>query len=231
MKIFSAQTAGLALAVSIGFNAMATDIYNTLNTFNGNFFSVTNGQQVGNEITLSSSKVSLTGFSFEYYTPSALTGTVGVDLEFYNNNGVGGSPGTVFYNSGVFSPLPTAVGGTNVNYTLSDFYPPLSSGFLLPTNFTFTLTFSGLASSDVLELLLGNPPSGSIGSSTPDYWYNPGTGFQYLSNSVPADIGVDITGTVKTPDVTATVGLIGLSLVGMFLYRKKFVATAVVEKI
>jgi hypothetical protein len=223
MKISTKKVAGLALFLLIGFKALGTDIYNTFTTYNGNAFTVTNNQQIGNEITLSSANVSLTGFSFEYYTPSALSGTVGVDLQFYYNNGASGSPGTEFYNSGSFSPLPTALSGTNVNYGLADFYPPLSSGFLLPTNFTFTLTFSGLASGDVLELLLGNPPSGQIGSTSTNYVYNTGSGFQTLAiPGVSGDLAVDINGNVKASDAPETAVLLGLSFVGMFVLRKKF---------
>jgi hypothetical protein len=226
MKIFSAQIAGLALALS-GFNVMATDIYDTFPTYNGNFFTVTNGQQVGNEVTLNSSKITMSEFSFEYVTSSTLTGSVGVDLQLYS----GAPTGSPIYNSGSFSPLPAAPTGTNVNYLAGLDFP---LNFLLPTNFTFILTFSGLAAGDVVDLLLANPPTGQPGSTTSNYWYNYNGGPGLTLTTIPgvsADIGVDITGTIKTPDATATAGLMGLSLVGMFLLRKKFASTAVVEKI
>jgi hypothetical protein len=234
MKIFTSKIAGLALTFLIGFNALGDVIYDSFVNTNAQFLTLTNGQQVGNEITLSSAKVSLNGFSFEYVTSPTIATNVGVDVKFYNGAPTGGS---VFYDSGVFSPLsaappsPPPPGGADLNYTNSDLYSSVLPGslnlpanFLLPTNFTFTLTFSGLSSGNILELLLANPPSGQIGSAPTNYWYNYTGGPGFALQSIPgysADVGVEFFGTVKTPDVSGTAGLLGLGLVVMFVLRRK----------
>jgi hypothetical protein len=217
MKIFTSMFVGLALTFLVGFNAFGTDIYNTFPSTNGASFSVTNGQQVGNQITLNSSQITMSEFSFEYFTTTPFSGTNGVDLKLYN----GAPTGPSIYDSGVFSPLPAAPAGTNVNYSAGFDFP---LNFLLPTNFTFILTFS-LVPGDSLQLLLANPPSGQPGSTTTNYWYNysggPGLTLSALASG-SADIGVTITGTVKTPDAPVTAGLLGMGLMGIFVLHRKF---------
>jgi hypothetical protein len=219
MKIITSKLSGLALGLLIGCNAFATDIYDTFPTANGSFLQVTNGQQVGNQVTLNNSHITMSEFSFEYLTVGTYSGGGGVDLKLYS----GAPTGSAIYDSGVFSPLVKATNGLNVNYFAGiDF----SSNFLLPSSFTFILTFSSLGSSDVLELLLANPPSGQPGSTTPNYYYNydggPGLTLSSLPGGISADIGVDITGTIKAPDASLTGGLLGLGLLGIFVLRRKF---------
>jgi hypothetical protein len=228
MKIFTSKVAGLTFSLLIGFNALGIDIYDSYPTYNGTSFSVQNGQQIGNEITLSSANVIMTGFNFEYYTSPTLASTAGVELRFYTGNP---STGSLFYDSGIFSPITAApgagppaspTGGADVIYGAADF----GAGILLPTDFTFTLTFTGLASTNTLNILLANPPSGQIGSTTSNYWFSTGSGFTLLSASgAPSgDIGVQLTGSLKTPDASATAGLLGLGSMAMFVWRHKFVS-------
>jgi hypothetical protein len=140
MKIFTSKLSGLALGLLIGCNAFGTDIYATFLSTNAQFLQVTNGQQVGNQVTLNSSHITMSEFSFEYLTVGSTFGsTAGVDLKLYN----GAPTGSAIYDSGVFSPLVKATSGTNLNYFAGADFPP---NFLLPSSFTFILTFSGLAS-------------------------------------------------------------------------------------
>jgi hypothetical protein len=229
MKIFPSKVAGLALSLFIGFNALGVDIYNSYPTYNDNAFNAANNAQIGNEITLNSANVVLTGFNFEYFTTTTTTfsSSVAVELRLYNG---APSTGSLFYDNS-FSPVTPAPGagppaspsgGADVIYNAADF----GGGILLPKDFTFTLTFTGLGSGDTINLLLAGPPSGQIGSTTPNYWYNTGSGFSLLaynvSGPVSADLAAEFTGFVKTPDASVTAGLLGLGLMGIFVLHRKF---------
>jgi hypothetical protein len=48
-----------------------------------------------------------------------------------------------------------------------------------------------------------------------------------LPGGVSADIGVDIQGTVKTPDASFTAGMLGLGLVGLCVLRRKFASNLI----
>src|ERR1017187_6029086 len=78
--------AGAAAVLTIG-STRASVIYNDAASYNGNVFTVNNGQEIGNEIYLNTS--SLSSFAIEYYDPNpgALAANVGLDVRFYYNNG------------------------------------------------------------------------------------------------------------------------------------------------
>jgi sugar lactone lactonase YvrE len=172
---------------------------------NGYLFSMGNGQQIGNEISVAPSLWSLTNFSIEYYTPDAtLSPSVGIDVQFYYNNGLitNGfpSPGTAFYDSGWFYGLPGG-GYQVVSYASSDLYSGalpgsmnLPSGFLMPGDFTFSITFTNLNPSNVIDLPLA---TNVLGTSYGDYWLNDGTGIWTLRSTSVADANlvVDFAGT------------------------------------
>jgi protein with PEP-CTERM/exosortase system signal len=229
MKTFTLKFSGLATSLLIGFNAFGDTVFYDSYTTSYTPLAVGNNQQIGNEIT-AGYNATLTGFSFEYYTPSGQSQSSGVtvDLEIYANNGplVNGysSPGTLLYNSG-FTSLPTPeAAGVDLNYTVADF----GLNFVLPKDFTFTLTFQGLNSANVIDLLGGAPPTGYPGSTTPDYWYNTNSpaSWQLLTlGASKSDIGAEFI--VKAPDASATAGLLGLALTGMFVVRRKFATNQV----
>ena len=93
--------------VALGFNCAGQGtIYNSFPNYNGNAFSLTSGQEIGNEITLHPG-ATLNSFSIEYYSPNAtLSSSVGIDLAFYLLNGAAvngfATPGTELFNSGYY---------------------------------------------------------------------------------------------------------------------------------
>lgn len=223
---------GALLAVAMTLGARADILYNNSGTDTGFELTVTNGQRVGDQITLASTvPVTLTSFSFEFYSPNAtFTGPVMGEVWLYANddtvNAFNGydAPGSVLLDTGAF-PLQTAqyyssqVGPTynvaRLNFDLLGSYP---SGLLVPTNFTMVVSFTGMTGSDAAGVELFNPVT--TGQNTPDYWYqnNGSSSWSLLTNSMtPVNFGAQFVGTVPEPSMISfalagVAGLLGLGL-------------------
>ena len=174
---------------------LTTVVYdNTANDLMTRFDPGTN--EVGNEILLASEARYLQEFSFEFWSTNLsgspmLAGTnVTVRLRFYANDGTPfngyPTPGTLLYDSGEFW-LGTATTPRSVLvYTELDFgvyaaYPLLTA---LPTNFTWTVQFSGLGEQDQLGVDLFSPPVN--GQSYGDYWWRTNGGWELRANETVA---------------------------------------------
>lgn len=212
MKANLLKTLGAAGVLAISLIARGGIIYDNTSTDSGFFLGATNGQQIGDQITMgSSSALFVTNFSFEYYSPnSVFSGTVQADVSFYYNTApnISGylAPGaTPFFDTGFFGiSAPNSIfPGTN-SAILSFDLPNV----LVPTNFTFVVSFTGLAGGDIVGVELFNPIT--VGQNTPDYWYlnNGGTWTLMTNNATPVNFGAQITGTVPEP------GVISLSILG-----------------
>ena len=227
--------------LTLGFNTLAATIYDDYAGYSGNSFSVTNGQEVGNEISITPGVWSLTNFSIEYHTPDAtLSTSVGIDVRFYLNDAtpVNGfaTPGTLFFDSGWFYntalgglPGNTGPGGNNgfniVTYNSSDFYGGsvvnLTGPYLqLPGKFTFTITFTNLNPSNLIDLPLAN---NQLPISVGDYWLNNGGGaWTLMTNSTSAaNFVADFAGTVPEPSMLGLGALGGALLLGINQLRRK----------
>lgn len=235
-NIFNLKTVGFSLLVLVGFRAAATDLYDTYPSYNGGALTVTNGVQLGNQLAFGDT-FTITNLSFEYYTPSASFGSVvGIGLDIYANNGATtngyAEPGTLlytnFFNNG--TGLPAGGPGTNgfntVNYTASDF-----GVLLLPSNFTFTVTFSGLTGTNIVEDPLANSPTNQYGNSFGDYWLNSGGSWDLYTNSVPAALVVDIGGTLTpTPEPSSLyIGAVGGALMLLMGLRRRAIKSVKAE--
>jgi hypothetical protein len=218
--------------VTLGSTAMADVIYDNYGNYNTNAFSVANGQEIGNQISFSPNLWSLTGFNIEYYTGNfALSPSVGIDVRFYYNNGTPSNgfptPGTMFYDSGWFLGGLLGNGFNVVSYNSSDLYSGaqpgslnLPFGFLMPGNFTFTVTFTNLNQFNLVELPLAN---NTAGISLGDYWLNNGAGNWSLQTNVSsaANLVVDFAGTVPEPSTFGLAAIGGALLLGINKLRRK----------
>lgn len=137
--------------------------------------------EVGNEIILADAARYLTEFSFEFWSTnesgaSTLAGTnVTVRLRFYANDGTNfngyATPDTLLYDSGEFWLGPGTTPRSVLVYNELDFgvyavYPLVTA---LPTNFTWTVQFSGLGETDRVGVDLFSPAVN--GQSYGDYWW------------------------------------------------------------
>ena len=214
MKMKLLKSIGLASLLAIVPGLRAEIIYNNSTTDTGNRLTFTNNQQIGDQIILANTSARFaTNFSFEYFSPntSNFIGTVQADVTFYLNNGTlfngYARPNTSFFDSGFFNiTTPYSVYATNVGTLSFNLMNNFPAGLLLPTNFTFAVTFQGLVGPDQVGVALFNPVT--VGQNTPDYWLNTPTGWELLTNSVPVNFAARFEGTVPEPSV------IGLSLLG-----------------
>ena len=223
------------LTVTMTLGARANIVYDNTSTDTGYNLSVTNGQMVGDQIILNSSTpVTLTSFSFEFYSPNAtFTGSVMGEVWLYANDGAGtllsggyATPSTVLLDSTPFSLstaqqyTSTSPGGpfdvATLNFDLS------SSPLLVPTNFTMVVSFTGLTGSDSVGVELFNPVT--VGQNYPDYWYlnNGDANWSLRTNLLtPVNFGAQFVGAVPEPSMVsfALAGMAGL--VGMGLGRRR----------
>jgi len=196
--------------------------------YNGNQFVLTSGQPVGNEVTLGSG-IYLTNFMFEYYSPNlTLNANLGVDVQFYLNNGALGAPGTLFYDSGwyfnnVAGNIP--VGSNDLSYAYADLYSSGLPGAFnmnplnpLPTDFTYVITFTNILGSETIEIPLANNTSGV---NSGNYWlYDSGQWSLLATNGIPANFVSEFAGTPE-PSAYALVGVGGALLLGLNKLRRK----------
>ena len=164
----------LSLGLLLAANAAAEVVFDNSQTYLGKFS--TNIVEYGDEIILAGSARTITTFQFEYYGDFLRTGDETARIRFYKNDGPGNdcancpSPGTLLFDSGifpVFSGLNTVpISGISVE---------------VPTDFTWTVEFSGLSgeAGDQAGLLFYNPPS--IGKSFADYWKKTADGWHLFS--------------------------------------------------
>lgn len=231
MKSFLALVAVLALGVS---SVQAnTFMYN--NSTNDLVVRFNPGElEVGDEINFGSGTPRiLDSFSFEYYALNAtggeLAGAPMAQVRFYANNGPDfngyPTPGTVLYNSALFSvPTTPTERSTFVFSSGSDW----GSAGLDLTGYdiiTWSVQFTGLGNGDEIGLDLYDPPV--VGSSSRDYWefdgswslkeqLIPGSQEYRKMNFASVFIGK------RVPDGGATVMLLGASLTALaFVSRRR----------
>jgi hypothetical protein len=227
MKTNVLKSLSIVILLAITLSVRSEIIYDNSTTDTGTFLGLTNGQLAGDQIIMANtSSLFLTNFSFEYYSPNtSFSGSVQADVAFYANDGTPfngyATPGTSLFDSGPFSiNTPFQFNGTNaatLSFDLTGDYP---YGLLVPTNFTFVVSFTGLASGDVVGVELFNPVT--VGQNTPDYWFNNNNGgWQLLTNSVPVNFGAQFQGTVPEPSVISLAVIGGATLLAAVRRRRK----------
>jgi hypothetical protein len=247
MKNFKILVCAGVLA-TMGLNAMGVTLYDNSPSYNGTLMQMQNGLQVGNEITFHPGNLwNLTHFGFEYYTSQAanFNPLLGVDVRFYAQTGPtsGGYPTpapTPFWDSGwyyntLLNNIPSGVGAHEINYTAADLYGGSLNGsvnmaptFLMPAEFTFTITFTNVGS-DIIDLALAaNQTTGqSSGFATTygNYWRNTAGSWSLLTNSVAPNAGpanfVAIFEGVPEPSVLGLGAMGGALLLGVNKLRRK----------
>ena len=91
------------------------------------------------------------------------------------------TPGTSFYDSGLFSVGSPTPRSTFVFTAGSDF---AAGGLYVPSSdITWSVQFTGLGTGDDLGVDIYSPPT--VGSDFPDWWENTGSGWTLNTNNLP----------------------------------------------
>jgi hypothetical protein len=228
----TAAGAGIILAGSVA--VRGATLYQDTALASGQVLNLPNNQTIGQQVWLGTLVPEyLTNFSFEYYSPYAVyAGNVQMDVKLYQNDGalVSGysSPGTLFYDSGNFTLTdPWVVNGTNaatVIFQLSDLLSGntqnLSPTFVLPTNFTFSVTVSGMQGLDQVGLPLYG--LATVGTNAGDYWYNASGNWQLLTNSqYRVAFGAQFLGTPTPEPSVICLGACGAAVLTFMARRRQ----------
>lgn len=224
-KKITAVGAGIFLAASVA--SYGTTLYSDNTVDTGNSLAFTNGETLGQQLTINGfNALTLTNFSFELYSTNVAFSGVNMDVTLLTNNGAlfngYASPGTSFYDSGVFalqSPVQTLGAGASVETLV---FSGLSIS--MPTNFTLAFSISGLGvNTNIAVELFG---TASVGQNNGDYWLNnPNAGgYALYTNSTPVAFGAQFQGTgtlVPEPSVLC-LGAAGMAaLMGAVKLRRK----------
>ena len=239
MKKLFLKALGIGIVLSSAAGVRGDLLYDNTTTDTGSVLTFPAGQQIGEQIWLGTlTPEYLTNFSFEYYSPdTSWSGAVTADVRFYENNGplANGfaSPGTLFYDSGAVTfvnPYSYTSGLTNnltAIYGLSDLQSPLPGGMVLdpnmvlPTNFTFSVTFSGLTGGESVALPIYQPPG--YGTNYGDYWYDVSGTWELLTNTTPVAFGAQFNGSPEpTPEPTVLcLGALGVAAMAAMARRRQ----------
>lgn len=178
--------------------------------------------QVGNQLVLAGTARDVVGFNFQYYAQNGLfdSGEM-AEIQFYANNGplypgVGGSasPGTLLYDSGLFSIALGPTTGSTLIFNQAD----LLGGVVVPDQFTWTITFSGLTGGETAGVELYSPPT--VGSAYNDMWELVGSTWTLETNAdYPLNFGAQVIAETPEPSSYMLLGLAGA--LGLF-FRRRF---------
>jgi hypothetical protein len=222
------------LGVSAWSQVPPSIIISTFNNYDGQSFGLSNGQSIGQDITLNAANYNLTGFEIEYAVPgNFLAANVGVNISFYNVNSAG-APTTIFYNSGYFyntydSPdgyIPASASGNDLLYGNADFDAgdgdgsmTLYPGYLMPTQFLFSIEFTNISPNQVtLPIATNNNTYASTVAN--DYWVDNNGAWSEFTNAVGNNVLFSFTG-VPEPTVFALSGVGSLMLFGAMKLKRK----------
>ncbi|MBU6400661.1 MAG: hypothetical protein KGS61_10105 [Verrucomicrobia bacterium] len=221
-QVVVALVGALALSATVAQAQQTAVIYNNTsnnsgaylspNTLIGGSWTTEYGNQLNLGIAPNGGSWQITDFKLQYFLKSG-SGDETLDLRVYANDGTGGTPGSLLYNS-TSVPIISAnsgvvdVSGVNVS---------------VPSSFTWTVSFGGVHSSgtgaetnEVAGLWLYGPPT--TGSAFNDVWVNNnGTwGLQNLGGGTTT-FAAQITA-VPEPTVLQfgmVAGLAGLGMLGL----------------
>jgi hypothetical protein len=206
------QALAVAAIVALAQSAHSqSTLYDNTATYSGaafNYSTVGGTVSAGNEVVLAGASPSdtITQFQVQYDFTGSGTPAATVDASFYANtgaafNGYATPAATTLWDAGNFTLTSFTTGaGNTLTYTVPS--------TVVPKDFTWVVTFSGLAAGQQAGLSLYGPAA--TGLNYHDAWINSGTGWSLVqaSGSNPAlEFGAKISG-VPEPS-TIAMGVMG----------------------
>jgi hypothetical protein len=198
----------MVVGASVFGQAPEAVIYDNSINYLGQFFFTPN--EFGDQIVFSATEPerTITNFKIEYYVdPVMADNNETVQVRLYQNDGVGQSPGTLLYDTGIFSIA------SGINYVnLQNMNLRVQDGL------TWTVLFGGIDPGDTAGLLLFDPPT--IGTSFNDFWEKSGAdwGTKTIAG-VNANFGAQVIA-VPEPSTVALMLLGSLAGLGLMLRRR-----------
>lgn len=225
-SLLKAMVAGAGIVVAGSMGVRGDILYQDTSGYTGSALNLTNGVEVGQQLWQGTLVPEyLTSFAFEYYSPlSTYSGNVEMDVRLYENDGSlfngYAMPDTIFFDTGYFTLTNPFVSSgnsaANINFDLSDLLTGnvvnLDPSLVMPTNFTLSVTVTGLEGSDAVGL----PVFGlaSVGTNAADYWLynNISSTWELMTNNAgPVAFGAEFLG---QPTPTPEPSVLCLSAIG-----------------
>lgn len=131
--------------------------------------------ECGDEITLAAGPRTVSEFEFAYLGDFNQDGDEAVQIRFYANDGPGGEPGTMLFDSGDVAVSPSM---------MPQFVVLTGLSVSVPDTFTWSLQATGLdfENSERVKIPFAGPPT--VGSSDPSFiWFNSGGGWVMFGRS------------------------------------------------
>jgi PEP-CTERM motif len=195
-----------ASALLASCSVFAATVYDVPHANDATLYS--DAREYGDQITLGglAAERRLTGFSVEYSANYSFVG--GAVVKFYENDGIGGAPSTLLYQS---APLNIVNGGGIYNIS---FAQPI-----VPDTFTYTVQFLNVTGANQAGLVLPNADA-TVGSSLNDFWVKNGATWQ-LNNlgATKANFTASVTA-VPEPGTYALAGVAGFAWLAFAGYRR-----------
>jgi hypothetical protein len=208
------QALAVLAVVALVQNAQSqTTLYDNTATYSGSAFNYASGPgtfMAGNEVVLTGTAASdtISTFQVQYDFTGTGTAAASVDASFYANTGTAyntyPTPATTtLWDAGNFTLTSFTTGaGSTLTYTVPS--------TVVPKDFTWIVTFSGLASGQTAGLSLYGPAA--TGQNYHDAWINSGSGWSLVtaSGSNPAlEFGAKLTGVAVPEPSTIAMGVMG----------------------
>jgi len=221
LAVFVQNAQSITPVIGTGNLYQNSTTYQSVNFNNGN-------NEAGNEVVLAGASSSdlITSFSFQFDFVNSSGGTTGTpaggemaDVRFYQNNGPDfgattyAEPSTVLFDSGKFS-----LGGFTQGNTFNFYQTDLNGGVVVPKDFTWTVSFSGLPVTENAGLALYSPAT--VGANFNDAWINDTWSLQQTYSGLPLDFGAVFNGSA-VPD-SSCLSISVMAVLAGFGWVKRF---------
>lgn len=211
---------GVAVVLAMAWAARADVIYSNITTFSGAGFAAGGATEVsGNDTTkmiadditvaAGDGGVAVNGFAFSVANFNTSVVTAQPVVEFFDNDGPGGSPGTILA-ALAFNPIPFAAGVVQVfSFSGSSFVVPAGGTFFAGIFFDDNSGATGATAAQLNLLGQGDFAPPTVGSSQDSFFESTGAGatisnpagaFANFSGNPVGDFGWSFSDALSTPE-------------------------------